>query len=277
MQFLKKWPFPKLASKFAVETWFIKVDAWFELNGFGVRKEQQKYTALIAHAEDYVLDQVHSMVLAPPNTAPYTTIKAAILEKFRDSAMSRLEQLTTGIQLGDGKPSHLLNQLRRTNATTDDTIVRNFWIKRLPPPVRAVIAGMLQAAPETPLDALANTADAVLDSMNDPVSSSTSVASSAMVNAISGPDERIKKLEKQAEQHNETLQKINDKLSQLLADNRGRQRSRDRSQSRSRRSYTPQRSANEQQASPTCWFHREYGTQARKCLEPCDFNASTKN
>lgn len=198
----------------------------------------------------------------------------------------RLDKLTSGIQLGDGKPSHLLNQLRRTNATTDDSIVRNFWIKRLPPQVRAVIAGMLQAAPETTLDTLANTADAVLDTMNDPAAPSTSTVSNSTISAISASDDRVGKLEKRVDKQDAMLQKINDKLSQLLSNNRSRQR--DRSQSRPNRNATPHRRANGQQTTPqrsvrdqqnypTCWFHREYGTQARKCLTPCDFPTESKN
>lgn len=275
-----KLPFPKLNSKFNIESWFIKVDAWFELNGFGVRKENEKFTAIVAHAEDYVLDQVFDLVRTRPSTEPYTTLKKAIIDKFSESAMARLDKLTSGIQLGDGKPSHLLSQLQRTNATSDESIVRRYWIKRLPPAARAVIVGMLEAQPNTPLNQLAITADAVLDSLAETTSIASVTSDSNIhsnINAVSSIDSRVDKLEKRIDTQETTLQQINSKLGQLLANDRSRQR--DRSQSQSNRSNTPQRSTTneQQQQSKSCWFHRKYGSQARKCLSPCDFTPNQKN
>lgn len=267
-----KLPFPKLSSKFGVETWFIKVDAWFELNGYGVRKVKEKYTAIVAHAEDFVIDQVFELTRTPPATAPYTTLKKAILEKFSESAMIRLEKLTTGLQLGDNKPSHLLNQMIRTNATTDVLVVRNLWMKRLPKQACAVIRGILEQSPDIPISQIATTADAIVDSMGETVVEQPSIASNstATVNSIGiSVDERVTKLENILERQEHTLQQINAKLGQFAAENRHR------SQSRPRRNNTPHRSENDQQQSTVCWFHREYGTKARKCLKPCTFPEPT--
>jgi len=68
--------------------------------------------------------------------------------------------------LGDGGPSHLLSQLQQTNATNDESVVRRYWIKGLPPPARAVIVGLLESSPNTTLAQLATAADAVMDSLN---------------------------------------------------------------------------------------------------------------
>lgn len=271
-----KLPFPKLSSKFGVETWFIKVDAWFELNGYGVRKEKEKYTAIVAHAEDFVIDQVFELTRTPPPNAPYTTLKKAILEKFSESAMIRLEKLTTGLQLGDNKPSHLLNQMIRTNATTDELVVRNLWMKRLPKQVCAVIRGILEQSPDIPINQIATTADAIVDSMGETTAEQPSIASNSTttINAIGiSVDERVTKLEHILERQEHTLQQINAKLGQFAVENR--HRSRDRSHSRPRRNNTPHRSENDQQQSTVCWFHREYGTKARKCIKPCTYSEPT--
>ncbi|KAH8331328.1 hypothetical protein KR059_000191, partial [Drosophila kikkawai] len=130
------------------------------------RKEQEKYAAVIAYADPKYLDQVHDLVNNPPQTNPYSTLKQAILSKFAESEMVRLDRLATGIQLGDGRPSHLLSQLQQTNATNDESVVRRYWIKRLPPPARAVIVGLLESSPNTTLAQLATAADAVMDSLN---------------------------------------------------------------------------------------------------------------
>ncbi|XP_017479678.1 PREDICTED: uncharacterized protein LOC108369168 [Rhagoletis zephyria] len=261
-----KLPFPKLNSKYNIESWFIKVDAWFELHGFGIRKEKDKYTAIIAHADDYILDQVFELVRNPPTTTPYTTLKMAIIEKFSDYAMARLDRLT-GIQLGDGKPSHLLSQMQRTNATKDESVIQQYWLKQLPEAARAVIAGMLQAQPSTPLHQLAITADAVLDALSRD-SNATATTRGPAVNAIETLTSRFSLLEKRIEKQDSVLENINAKLHQLMSQNRSRQR--DRSQGNPKRQSTPHLSSKVDQL-PTCWYHREYGTQARKCRSPCDF------
>ncbi|XP_036344318.1 uncharacterized protein LOC118753542 [Rhagoletis pomonella] len=260
-----KLPFPKLNSKYNIESWFIKVDAWFELHGFGVRKEKDKYTAVIAHADDYILDQVFELVRNPPTTAPYTTLKNAIINKFSDSAMARLDKLT-GIQLGDGKPSHLLSQMQRTNATKDESVIQQYWLKQLPESARAVIAGMLQAQPGTPLHQLAITADAVLDALSR--DSASTAPRGPTINAIETPINKVDVLQKRIEKQDTILESINSKLNRLMLQDRSRQR--ERSQTNPKRASTPHRTTNVQQ-NPTCWYHREYGTQARKCRSPCDF------
>uniref|UniRef100_A0A6P4F8I1 Uncharacterized protein LOC108047811 n=1 Tax=Drosophila rhopaloa TaxID=1041015 RepID=A0A6P4F8I1_DRORH len=125
-----------------------KLESWFMLQGLGASKEQEKYAAVIAYTDPKYLDQVHDLVNNPPQTNPYSTLKQAILSKFAESEMVRLDRLATGIQLGDGRPSHLLSQLQQTNATNDESVVRRYWIKRLPPPARAVIC--LKALPTPP-------------------------------------------------------------------------------------------------------------------------------
>lgn len=213
-----------------------------------------------------MLNQVYDLIRNPPADKPYTSIKEAIIRRFSESSMARLEKLSTGIQLGDGKPSHLLTQLQQTNATSDESVVRRYWIKRLPPAARAVIVGMLDSTTIS-LNQLAITADAVLDSLGG-VSSISTLEN--QVNAVS-PKTSI---EKRIDGHDALLQQINDKLSKLLGGNNDRHRSREPSQSRHGRSNTPHRSySNDNQS--TCWYHQRYGTHARRCLTPCDFTSTS--
>jgi len=79
--------------------------------GLGARKEQEKYAAVIAYADPKYLGQVNDLVNNPPQTSPYSTLERAILSTFAESEMVCLDRLAKGIQLVDGRPSHLLSLL----------------------------------------------------------------------------------------------------------------------------------------------------------------------
>ncbi|KAM8702156.1 hypothetical protein ACLKA7_000896 [Drosophila subpalustris] len=274
-----KTPFPQLNSVTNIEMFFTKLESWFLLQGIGARKEHEKYAAVIAYADTKYLEQVHDLVQNEPPNNPYTTLKQAILSKFAESEMVRLDKLATGIQLGDGRPSHLLSQLQRTNATNDESVVRRYWIKRLPPAARAVIVGMLESAPDTSLSQLATTADAVMDSLNY-TADNISALSHNSTGSNQPKDDRISRLEKRIDEQDKRFQQINNKLSQILGNNNSnnrRSRSRGRSQSNNR-SNTPQANCTSNQF---FWYHSKFGSSAQHCQAPCSYkpddNNNTKN
>lgn len=272
-----KVPFPHLGSMANVETWFYKIEAWFELQGLGARKEVEKYKAVIAYLDQRYLDQVHDLVRAQPAERPYSVLKEAILAKFTESEMARLDKLANGIQLGDGRPSHLLSQLQRVNATNDESVVRRYWIKRLPPAARAVIVGMLESNPNMLLSQLAVTADAVIDSLNYSQNEQISSISAPDINAISSSSDSYKRLEQRIESQDKILQQMNNMMSQLL-NNRGRSNGRSKSRYHNGRANTPHRQSDQnRRESSYCWYHSRYEDDARKCIEPCSYKSSTKN
>lgn len=163
--------------------------------------------------------------------------------------MARLEQLITGIQLGDGKPSHMLALLQRTDVTNDMQLIKQLWIQRLPMSVRAVVACVAKSNPNYPLDELGAMADEIFDSThNSSVESVTSPTNNnSAVDAVSNDiSERISQIEKT--------------LSSLQKDIK-------RSSSSSRRNNSPQNTS-------FCYFHKRFGNRARKCNPPCNFVVS---
>ncbi|XP_070851481.1 uncharacterized protein [Drosophila suzukii] len=235
-----KMPFPQLHSITNIEMFFTKLESWFLLQGLGARKEQEKYAAVIAYADPKYLDQVHDLVNNPPQTNPYSTLKQAILSKFSESEMPM--------------------------TTNDESVVRRYWIKRLPPPARAVIVGLLESSPNTILAQLATAADAVMDSLNYDTSDHMCAVSQQNTHHASQED------------NDKMLHQINNKLSQLLGTtNQQRGRSYNRSPSNnSFRSNTPSRDNSNPQF---CWYHNKYADSAQRCIQPCSFHAnnSSKN
>lgn len=273
-----------------IESWFQRVESYFDVVGFNritnkAVRDKKKFHHLVINIDEKMYEQASDVIQYPPEEDKYETLKRSVLSKFAPSSISRLEQLTTGIQLGDAKPSHVLTQLQRTGVTTDKKIIRDFWLQRLPLQARAVITGLEQGAHGSlELDELATIADEIVASLR--VSSSSiavlqaaptvSMASAAAqptatatVSAISSPVEtRINQLEKDIDTVKATVTRIESKLGQVNIRGRSTDRrdSRDRSSSRPRRDGSNQSKGSTQHS--TCWFHREYGTKARKCNKP---------
>nr|XP_036677636.1 uncharacterized protein LOC118878720 isoform X2 [Drosophila suzukii] len=188
--------------------------------------------------------------------------------------MVRFDTLATGIQLGDGRPSHLLSQLQQTNATNDESVERRYWIKRLPTPARAVIVGLLESSPNTTLAQLATSAYAVIDSLNYETSDYMCAVSQQSTHQASQKDP-ITQLGKRLDDNDKILQQINNKLSHLLGTtNHQRGRSYNRSPSNnSLRSNTPSRDNSNPQF---CWYHNKYADSAQRCIQPWSFQQQFK-
>ncbi|XP_036334837.1 uncharacterized protein LOC118745494 [Rhagoletis pomonella] len=260
-----------------IESWFTRLEAYFSIIGFGKmnadQRDQAKFNIAVMHMDERLHEQTFEFIRNPPEKCQYDALRQAIFARFPTSPMARLEQLTSGIQLGDNKPSFLLTQLQRTDVTRDQQLIKDFWIQRLPVSARAVIAGVTIANPEMTVEQLASTADEIVDAVRvnsvDAVSSyepqypnlkkpqTTSLTS----NNGTSLDDRVSQMER-------TLARIEKKLSST---NPNRSRSVTRRQdhsSSSHRSQFQQRN-NEQQI---CWYHKKFNAQAKKCNSPCSFS-----
>lgn len=266
--------FPKLANAQSVEYWFIRLESWFRLQN--VTDESVRYEAIVSSLTPQLFDQVVDIITAPPQVEPYKTLKAALIEKFADSEYTRVDKLLSTVPLGSQRPSHLLAEIRRAGATKDDKILRVCWMRRLPVTVRTILSASRGSLAE-----LAAMADATYDTLqaenvfqvSSHASSAIASSSNAFANASAAPalpanNDLIKCIEALSLQINE-LHKKHDQQKP-----RGREYQRkehyQRSSSRAKsqqRDHTP---ANNRQ--PTCWYHRNFGTQARKCEPPCDFS-----
>lgn len=261
--------FPKLTNTQSVEYWFIRLESWFRLQN--ITDENVRYEAIVASLTPQLFDQVVDIITAPPQIEPYKTLKAALIAKFTDSEYTRVDKLLSTVPLGAQRPSHLLAEIRRAGATKDEKILRVCWLRRLPVTIRTILS-----ASNGTLAELAVMADATYDTLQaENVFQVTSHASSSSAGASSTPSvhsDLIKCIEALSFQINE-LHKKQDRQNDRGREQKKqdyRQRSLSRNSSR-QRDQTP--AANRQ---PTCWYHRNFGTQARKCEPPCDFSTAPK-
>ncbi len=99
----------------------------------------------------------------PPADSPYTTLKEQLTKRTSLSEQRRLQQLFTGEELGDRKPTQLLRRMQQLlgdRPGVDPTFLKELFLQRLPQSVRMVLA----STPEgTTLSALAEMADKIIE------------------------------------------------------------------------------------------------------------------
>ena len=139
-------------------------------------------------------------------------------------------------------PSQLLRKLKSlAKDSVKEDVLKNIWTSRLPSDVQKILT-----VSEGGLDSLAKIADQLME-LYPSVPSISSASTSALT-------------ELQAQIANLTQQ-----VSALTTNKRGRSRSYSKSRSRSR-SKSKDKGSND-----FCWYHRTFGTKARRCNKPCSF------
>lgn len=253
----------------SIESWFTRLEAFFRINNFGKmnldQRDNAKFNIAVMYMDERLHEQAFDVVRNPPAKDKYETLRTTVLNKFSVSPIARLEQLTSGIQLGDNKPSHMLTQLQRTGVTTDKQLIKDFWLQKLPVSARAVITGVDKGNPDMSLEQLASIADEIIDvvrvnsvdvvSARDP-NKHFQDSNNKPIDKKSSIEDRIKRIE-------QTLSRI-----ELKSSNR-------RSRSRSRNNSTSRKSSSSHQGD--CWYHKRFGDKAQKCDPPCNFSKAKTN
>lgn len=258
---LVRLPWPNIVRE-NIELWFIQIEHWFAVNR--ITSDNTKFSAIIAALDATLLQQIYETVRNPPATGKYDAIKTAVIHNFTESEQRRAQQLVSGLQLGDKKPSHLLNELRRIGGDSqDEKLLKVLWMNRLPVQVQTCLA-----TSSAPLNELSQLADSVMETFRIGDSFGAHAVSQSNIDAAAAiaQDDPMAKLTNQ-------IEKLTRQLNKVFDDNQ-RSRSRTRSTSRQRgRSSTPA-IEDDGQNDGQCWYHRTYGNDARKCRDPCK---SSKN
>ncbi|XP_055918354.1 SCAN domain-containing protein 3-like [Eupeodes corollae] len=72
-----------------------------------------KFNTIIGAVESQELTQASDEVLSPPNDNKYENLKSVIIERFGDSKQRKIKKLLSDVDLGDKRPSQLLNELKK--------------------------------------------------------------------------------------------------------------------------------------------------------------------
>ena len=236
------------------EVWFAQVEAQFTTRSITAQKTRFDYVISSLSPEFAV--EVRDLLLRPPAENPYDTLKAQLIKRTAASEQRKVQQLISGEELGDRKPTQLLRRMQqllgdKCGASADaNYFLRELFLQRLPANVRMVLAS---ADSSMDLDKLADMADKVME------------VAAPTVAAVSGAhsdytdDSEIKHLR-------EEVARLADLVSSLTT------------QSRRRSSSKPRRTASPVPTNPNkdafCWYHTKFGESAEKCKAPCSWGNS---
>lgn len=245
-----------------LDIWFAQVESQFLTSG--ITTDETKFNAIVGALDGNVLQQVKSAVVSPPATEKYNNIKRRLLERFDCSEQVKLRKLCSQMELGDRKPSQLLNEMRDLGGTAaTETLLYTLWIDRLP---TTVVVAVLEGSQEN-LDGKAALADRIIAALGTHSIAQTSSA----LSTVDSPRDQINAI-------NQRIEKLSQKMDQLFGNNhRQRAPSRGKNSRGRSRSKTPHKP----DQSGTCYYHRKFGAEARKCSHPCSFsgreNTNSKN
>ena len=235
------------------DLWFAQVEAQFSTRGITV--EKTKYDYIVSVLAPDAATTVRDLILSPPADTPYATLKKELIKRTAGSHQQKLQKLLSGVELGDQKPSQLLRRMRQLwSGDADDILFRELFLQRLPANVRMVLAS---ADPSISLDALAETADRVMEV------SGPSVAAVRTPHATSELDS----LRSEVRQLQDLMRNLSTRWSSR---HRSPTPARHRSPTPTRnRSPSPVRRVHNSGDPTLCWYHQNFGDAATKCRSPC--------
>ncbi|XP_041969296.1 uncharacterized protein LOC121726128 [Aricia agestis] len=237
------------------KVWFAQVEAQFELSG--IKSDTTMFNYIISQLDQKLAGEVDDIITAPPTDGTkYLKLKEELIRRLSMSEEQRVRQLVGEEELGDRKPSQFLRHLRSlsNNALTDESILRQLWMRRLPQQVQAILVSQTDLT----LEKLADLADKVIEIAGpSKVFSCSSPASSFSSTVFDTLLARVDELSKQ--------------VASLTHQRPGRSRSRNASAGRRSRTSTP--------GAPVkmCWYHKKFNTKAAKCIQPCSWSAPQEN
>ena len=199
--------------------------------------------------------EVRDLLLKPPTANPYDTLKTELIQRTAASKQKKLQQVISGEELGDRKPTQLLRRMQQLMGdelgAADDanSFLREPFLQRLPANVRMVLAS---ADDSMDLYKLADMADKVMEVTTPTVA--------AVSDACHPEHSEIKQLR-------EEMARLTDLVSSLTPRSRRRSLSRPRCPS----SPAPSRSSS---TYSLCWYHARFGKEAQKCKQPCSWGNS---
>jgi len=247
--------------------WFTHADAVFHSGR--IRSDLARVNHVLASLDE---DGIRAVSDILGEDATYDALRARLINTYTVPRATRFQSIIQPGGMGDRTPSRLLRDMRDVYPDDmGDASLEQFWMQKLPPAVRTVIAGLSGS-----LDALAERADRVMEAARGgtelaavsappkrrfaaifPTSGELEPEEAREVAATSNIDARIT-----------TLENAVRALSAQVASFTQHRSTRDAPQ--------PPPPTRDNNTTGWCYYHDRYGPDARKCREPCTFAPPTR-
>lgn len=124
----------------SVEQYLNLVDYWFELEA--IQSEQDKFRTLLPRLPPNMFSEAHNANLSS-HAAPFTELRRLLVANFDLNETERVRKLTEAVQLGKRRPGAVLRDMQQLAVTTDERVLKNLWLQRLPPDLGAALSTSL--------------------------------------------------------------------------------------------------------------------------------------
>lgn len=247
------------------EVWFKCAESQFAV--CKIKSDNDKFHHTVAILPPEVCESVFDIVASPPDTEKYTALKSGLIQRHALSIERRLDQLFEKAELGDKKPSEMYRQMKRmAGDTVSDLVIRTQWIRKLP----KSISISLIAVGDKDVEDLSAIADRIYDATESigvyNISNDNSSPGTSKQTQMDPTEIRLARLESMFADFS---------LRRSRSLNRGSNYKSNSYQNRSRSgSKNKRRSANR---NSTCYYHRKFSDNARRCIQPCDWKSVSNN
>lgn len=229
--------------------WFIQLESQFALAN--ITADETKFHYVVSAMDSDMLNSVCDLLTNPPQNDSYKALKTKLIELHSESEASKIRTLLQGLELGDQRPSQLLSRMRAlAGDSVGEPLLKSLWTSRLPTNTQTILAALNED-----LSGLATVADKINELP-------------AAINSVSSkpPDEsKIEKLEQQ-------IAHLTSLVTSLTTQRHSRHRS--RTPSRKNNKNRDQSRTYREPTDGMCFYHTNFGIDARKCVKPCTFSAS---
>lgn len=237
--------------------WFVQFEAAVDSQRLG---DATKQNLVVTKLNKAAIQQVSDLLLTPPETQKYQTLKERLLQVFEESETRQFQKLLSEMELGTQKPSQLLRRMRDlARGKIPDQTLKIMWNSHLPSAVQAVLA----VTEVEDLENLAIVADKVMEATRPAeVAAVATVATPKDAGATGDLASIVAKLRVEVAELRRSRQPQRGGGT-YRGGNRFRSKSRSRDDSKKRRD-----------PKWLCFYHYRYGAKAAKCVEPCNWKAA---
>lgn len=223
--------------------WFMQIEAIFGISG--ITRDETKFQYVIANIDSNFLPHICDILESPPaDGSKFAAVKERLIQSFSESQESKLRKLLKNQELGDQKPSHLLQIMKNlASGQLNDAVLKTLFLEQLPEDVRSI----LTISQVSDISSLALQADKIMCLRSPHLYEVKSASGNIDLTKIS---QQIEALEKKVS-------------------NFSRSRNQNRSQSSNR---SKSRSNSKSRNRDWCWYHNRFRDKATKCISPCTFS-----